>query len=592
MALRNIPYSNIIDEFTQACQANLGISTFDTGTIDFLDANAVNKNYPYIYLRPISSPGVVDKVRSLTFELYSLDVPTLQNQSPVDLLSQCEERIYQLLAWFNKGETQIQQTYEVSITDLSPVNEAFEDRVFGWVATIEVATPWVWDYCDYPQAWPTPTPTASPTATPPPSPTATATPTPSASPTGTPVPPTPTPTTSATPIPPTSTPTATPFVQSFILLSPSSSWSDIPGEVCDTTVDNPSDYIQVYAESDNPLQLFPENVYSQRIYTDSNLNTPYTQSIDVDQYYASIRSDSGGTIYQVKMDRFADDNWEAADYSVCPVLLPTATPTPSPTATPSPTPSPTATPTVVQFRIGSEAARWSSNAGATCSNFNNVGQVVYAYETNAGLSFPDNIQGSTPYTDNQLTQQFTMAGTVNDYWAPIWQTDDVYAVQINLTTPGNLISFRDVPAEDCSILIPTPTALPPTATPTPTAAPEWFGFIGQPVSASLQDSSFVGECTNTKDDVKYYWVYDAPSSGDVFCRISGSTGQIYNSPNLNDPVAVQSTVQQVKYLYIDGPSDPGSDDWSHQWKIVQATGSYDWFIHSIYDCANNEIECP
>ena len=161
----NINYSKIIQQFTTACQENLGISTFDTGTIDFLDANAVNKNYPYIYLRPISSPGVVDKVRTITFELYSMDVPKLSNQSPVELLSECEERIYQLLAWFNQGETEIQQVYDVTITDLSPVNEAFQDRVFGWVATIEVATPWVWDYCDYPKIWPSPTPTATPTAT-------------------------------------------------------------------------------------------------------------------------------------------------------------------------------------------------------------------------------------------------------------------------------------------------------------------------------------------------------------------------------------------------------------------------------------------
>jgi hypothetical protein len=163
---------------------------------------------------------------------------------------------------------------------------------------------------------------------------------------------------------------------------------------------------------------------------------------------------------------------------------------------------------------------------------------------------------------------------------------------MQVSTFGNSIQFQTQnDAFNCNIAIPTPTAIPPTATPTPTTAgPQWFGFIGQPVSASFQSSSFVGDCTNEKGEVKYYWVYDAPTSGDTFCRISGSTGQIYNSPNLNDPVAVQSIEQPTKYLYMDGPNDLPADDWSHQWKIVQS-GSYNWYIHSIYDCANNEIIC-
>jgi hypothetical protein len=36
------------------------------------------------------------------------------------------------------------------MTALTPVNEAFQDRVFGWVANIDVLTPWKWDYCDFP----------------------------------------------------------------------------------------------------------------------------------------------------------------------------------------------------------------------------------------------------------------------------------------------------------------------------------------------------------------------------------------------------------------------------------------------------------
>lgn len=146
----NITYYEIIDDFKTATTANEAIATFDTGTLDFLDANAVNKSYPYVYLRPISSQGVVDRVRGLTFELYSMDVPQLSDQSPINVMSKTEATIYGLLSYFNQGPTNVQQKYEINITDLSPVNEAFQDRVFGWVATIDVLTPWKWDYCDYP----------------------------------------------------------------------------------------------------------------------------------------------------------------------------------------------------------------------------------------------------------------------------------------------------------------------------------------------------------------------------------------------------------------------------------------------------------
>jgi hypothetical protein len=36
------------------------------------------------------------------------------------------------------------------MTQLNPVNEAFQDRVYGWVATINYTEPAVYDYCNYP----------------------------------------------------------------------------------------------------------------------------------------------------------------------------------------------------------------------------------------------------------------------------------------------------------------------------------------------------------------------------------------------------------------------------------------------------------
>jgi len=289
--VQNIAYSEIIDLFIQACDENLSVSTFDTGTIDFLDANAVNKNYPYIYLRPISSPGVVDGTRTLTFELYSMDVPNVYDQSPVQLLSACEERIYQICSWFNRGETDIQQTYEINITDVSPVNEAFEDRVFGWVATIEVVTPWNWNYCDYPKVWPTATPTptatATPTATPvipTATPTATATPTPTGptptpTSTGTPTPtPTISPTPTATPLPtpppsPTPTPTAAPPSFEFLINELNQS-GNLTGS-CDFSS---SATVPVYVQWFDDDPSYPDRLVGKQVYSDSNLSTVYTGS--------------------------------------------------------------------------------------------------------------------------------------------------------------------------------------------------------------------------------------------------------------------------------------------------------------------------
>tara|TARA_A100001201_G_C4093445_1_gene202907 strand:- start:1882 stop:2373 length:492 start_codon:yes stop_codon:yes gene_type:complete len=155
--LHNLTYQEITSKIGDVANAHMAINQFDTGTLDYLDANAVNKKYPYVYLRPIVSQGIVDKARGLTFELYSMDVPKLSDESPVEVLSNTEMYIYDIVGYFNYGNatigtnTPIQQIYQIDITSLAPVNEAFQDRVFGWVATIDVLTPWKWDYCNFPQ---------------------------------------------------------------------------------------------------------------------------------------------------------------------------------------------------------------------------------------------------------------------------------------------------------------------------------------------------------------------------------------------------------------------------------------------------------
>lgn len=150
MPLQNITYREIINDFQTACDQHLSISSFDSGTLDYLDASAVNRLYPYVFLRPLSAV-MADRVRTLGVELYVLDQPKIKSQSNIDVVSNTEMYLYDLMAWFNFGPTERQQTYDVQLVNAAPVNEAFQDRVYGWVATLDVITPFMLDYCDYPK---------------------------------------------------------------------------------------------------------------------------------------------------------------------------------------------------------------------------------------------------------------------------------------------------------------------------------------------------------------------------------------------------------------------------------------------------------
>ena len=267
----NLTYKEVIQAFQSASAAHLGINTFDTGTLDFLDANAVNKEYPYVYMRPLSSQGVLDRERGLTFELYSMDVPKLSDESPVDAQSRTEMYIYDLLAWFNKGTTDRQQIYNVEITDISPVNEAFQDRVYGWVATINVLTPFKWDYCDYPQI---PLPTATPTPTPAPTPV------------------------------PTPTPTPTPSFYSFLIND-----INITSSLSGACVLGGPPSSSVYVEWDGQGDAWPINTIGKQIYTDEALTIPYTASAtDDDDYYRLAFSEGEYGALHVEWSNFTSSN--------------------------------------------------------------------------------------------------------------------------------------------------------------------------------------------------------------------------------------------------------------------------------------------
>lgn len=147
-------YKQVVDTFQSASNAHLAIKAFAEGSIDYLDASSQNIRYPYIFLRPVASPGInldangVSGTRSLTFELYSLDVPKLSDASPLKIKSDTEQYIYDLIAYFNLGLDQ--QNEWITLQGILPVDEAFNDRAYGWVATITYTDIAILNYCAFP----------------------------------------------------------------------------------------------------------------------------------------------------------------------------------------------------------------------------------------------------------------------------------------------------------------------------------------------------------------------------------------------------------------------------------------------------------
>jgi len=144
-------YSQIVGYFQEACDKHIAIKSFAEGAIDYLDANSQNIKYPFVFLRPLSSPGISGNQRSLTFELYSLDVPKLSDESPLEVKSRTELYVYDVLSYVNYGPVNNTNWMTATMANIVPVNEAFNDRVYGWVASIQLSEAGIFNYCFYPE---------------------------------------------------------------------------------------------------------------------------------------------------------------------------------------------------------------------------------------------------------------------------------------------------------------------------------------------------------------------------------------------------------------------------------------------------------
>ena len=145
----------IVQTFRDAATEHEYVNAFAFGSIDFLDSSSQNIKYPYVYLRPLNSPGYSQdtRLRILTFELYALDVPKLSNQSPEAVMSKMETILYDFGGYMNWGPPSDDQSKGVSydINGITPTLEAFNDRVYGWVATIQFTESGIYDYCNFPK---------------------------------------------------------------------------------------------------------------------------------------------------------------------------------------------------------------------------------------------------------------------------------------------------------------------------------------------------------------------------------------------------------------------------------------------------------
>jgi hypothetical protein len=148
-------YQQIVDQFELACDQHLGIHTFAEGSIDRLDSLLQNVKYTFAFLRPLQSTGMVlnqngvSGARSLNFEFYMMDIPQLTDTDVLKLHSQCEIYLYDIIAWFNLGQSQ--QVEYITLNSILPLYESFNDRVCGWASNITVNTYGTLDFCNFPK---------------------------------------------------------------------------------------------------------------------------------------------------------------------------------------------------------------------------------------------------------------------------------------------------------------------------------------------------------------------------------------------------------------------------------------------------------
>jgi hypothetical protein len=148
-------YKSVVDQIAAACTAHQSIKEFGEGSIDRLDSLFQNVKYPFAFLRPLQSQGMVlnangvSGARALNFEFIMMDIPQLDDTDVLKLQSQTEIYIYDIIAFFNLGA--VQRDEFITLNSITPLYESFNDRVCGWVANITFNSFGVLDFCNFPK---------------------------------------------------------------------------------------------------------------------------------------------------------------------------------------------------------------------------------------------------------------------------------------------------------------------------------------------------------------------------------------------------------------------------------------------------------
>jgi glycerophosphoryl diester phosphodiesterase len=131
-------FREIVEKFESAADFHIYIQSFGFGNIDRLN-DTINQPYPLLWVRPLGSLGVSPYgQRTLTFEVFMLEIPKGDDSNYIQAYSDSERALYDVYTFFRDGAEQ--QEYQINMLNITPVSEAFQDRAIGFVSQMEIIT--------------------------------------------------------------------------------------------------------------------------------------------------------------------------------------------------------------------------------------------------------------------------------------------------------------------------------------------------------------------------------------------------------------------------------------------------------------------
>ena len=131
-------FREIVEKFESAANYHIYIQSFGFGNVDRLN-DTINQPYPLLWVRPLGSLGVSPYgQRTLTFEVFMLEIPKGDDSNYIQAYSDAEIALYDVYTFFRDGAQQ--QEYQINMLNITPVSEAFQDRAIGFVSQMEIIT--------------------------------------------------------------------------------------------------------------------------------------------------------------------------------------------------------------------------------------------------------------------------------------------------------------------------------------------------------------------------------------------------------------------------------------------------------------------